>query len=238
MTKTILQTAVALVAGAGTLAQADLTEAFRITASSANGNSEFIVNFEDGSWDGTTWTYELNQSMDLDGVGLIESMSAVIGSGSRSAGQTVTLNFNVAAGAANTVFQVTSAQFAAAYPTAVGRASAGISVTDTLGNGATLSADGAAAYTAYYNAFGSTFASLLPGSVVAGAFSTATASAEFPGGGAFGPVAGAVADIGAEWTFSVSAFDIASGTSVFTVVPTPASLALLGLGGLVMRRRR
>lgn len=238
MTKTIVTAAVALVAGSATLAQADLTEAFRITASNANGNSQFVINFEDGRWEGNTWTYELTESTDLDGVGLIESVSAVIGEGNRSSGQTVTLNFNVAAGAANTVFQVTSSQFAAAYPTAMGRASAAISVTDTLGNGATLSADGAAAYTAYYNAFGSTFASLLGGSVNAGAFSTATASAEFPGGGMFAPVGGSVADIGAEWTFAVSAFDIASGTSVFTVVPAPASLALLGLGGLAMRRRR
>lgn len=238
MTKTIVKAAVALVAGAATFAQADLTEAFRISASSTSGNASFIVNFEDGRWEGSTWTYELNQSMDLDGVGLIESISATMGGGDRAVGQTVTLNFNVAAGAANTVFQVTSAQFGAAYPTAMGRASAGVSVTDTLGNGATLSAVGGSSYTAYYNAFGSTFASLLNGPVVAGAFSTATASAEFPGGGLFGPVAGSVSDIGAEWTFAVSAFDIASGTSVFTVVPAPASLALLGLGGLAMRRRR
>ncbi|MCL4220229.1 MAG: PEP-CTERM sorting domain-containing protein [Phycisphaerales bacterium] len=238
MTKTIVKAAVALVAGAATCAQADLTEAFRITASSNGESASFVVNFEDGRWEGSMWVYELNQSMDLDGVGLIESISASMGSGSRVAGQTVTLNFNVAAGASNTVFQVTSAQFGAAYPTAWGRASAGVSVTDTLGNGATLAAVGGAAYTAYYNAFGSTFASLLNGSVVAGAFSTATASAEFPGGGLFGPVAGSVADISAEWTFAVSAFDIASGTSVFTVVPAPASLALLGLGGLAMRRRR
>ncbi|RMH12358.1 MAG: PEP-CTERM sorting domain-containing protein, partial [Planctomycetota bacterium] len=33
-------------------------------------------------------------------------------------------------------------------------------------------------------------------------------------------------------------FDVASGTSVFTVIPSPASLALLGLGGLAIRRRR
>lgn len=238
MTKTIVKAAVAVVAGAATLAQADLTEAFRITASSAAGSSQFVINFEDGLWDGNTWTYELTQATDLGGVGLIESVSAVIGGGNRSSGQTVTLNFNVAAGAANTVFQVTSAPVVAPYITAMGRASAAVSVTDTLGNGATLMADGPAAYTAYYNAFGSTFAGLLGGTVNAGAFSTATASAEFPGGGLFSPVGGSVADIGAEWTFAVSAFDIAAGTSVFTVVPAPASLALLGLGGLAIRRRR
>lgn len=239
MKRTTVIAVVAGLAGAVSVAQADVTEAFRINAANVNGSSAFVVNFEDGAWDGDTWTYELNNSTDLDGVGMIESALVVIHSGNRAVGQTVSLNFNVAAGALNTVFEVSSATTSAGYVSAFGRASAGVSVTDTLGDGATLAPDGSSVYTAYYNGLpGSAFAGLLNSSISAGAFSTATANADFPGGGGFAPIAGAVNDISARWTFAVSAFDIASGTSVFTVVPSPASLALLGLGGLAIRRRR
>lgn len=231
-------TAIAVVAALVGAAQASETEAFRINASNSNGSSSFVVTFDQGTWDGNTWSFHLDNATDLGGVGMVESASVVFDGNSRS-GQTVTLNFNVAAGALNTVFEVTSAQVGAPYATAFGTASAGVSVTDTLGNGATLSPDGSAVYTAFYNGTpGATFASLIGGSLNAGAFSTATANAEFPGGGSFAPIAGAVNDISARWTFAVSAFDIASGTSVFTVVPAPSSLALLGLGGLALRRRR
>ena len=50
---------------------------------------------------------------------------------------------------------------------------------------------------------------------------------------------GAVSDISSRFSFTLSANDIASGTSIFTVViPSPGSAALLGLGGLVAIRRR
>lgn len=228
----------AVVLAAGTAAMADVTEAFRVDATSDNGNGSFAVTWEDGSWNGTTWTYELADSVDL-GAGVVESATIVVSSAHRGGGQTVSLNFNVAAGGANTVFDISSGLAGVGYATAFGRASAGVSVTDTTGNGATLSPDGAGMYTAFYNgAPGSAFANLLNGGVNAGAFSTMTAEAEFPGGGGYAGIAGAVNDISAQWTFAVSALDLAAGTSVFTVVPAPGSVALLGLAGLAIRRRR
>ncbi|GAB4385318.1 MAG: hypothetical protein Kow0022_10760 [Phycisphaerales bacterium] len=239
MKNAILTTAALGLASVVSVAQADLTEAFRVDALSANGSSSFVVHFDDGSWEGGVWTYELDDQVDLNGVGMIQSATIVIASGNRSVGQTVSLNFNVVAGALNTVFSVTSGTAAAGYLSAMGQASAGVSVTDTLGDGATLSPDGTSVYTAYYNGLpGTQFAGLLNSAITAGAFSTATANAQFPGGGSFAPIVGPVNDISASWTFAVSAFDVATGTSVFTIVPSPASLALLGMGGLAIRRRR
>ena len=217
---------------------ADVSEAFRVDAFSDAGAGSFAVSWDDGTWEGTTWTYELTSSVDL-GAGMIEDATIVVSHSQRSGGQTVSLNFNVAAGGANTVFDISSGLAGVGYATAFGRASAAVSVTDTTGNGATLSPDGGSMYTAFYNgAPGSSFAGLLGSNVSAGAFSTMTASGEFPGGGGYAAIGGAVADISAQWTFAVSALDLAAGTSVFTVVPAPGSVALLGLAGLAIRRRR
>jgi len=147
----------------------------------------------------------------------------------------LSLNFNVAAGASNTVFDVSSGLAPANLATATGIASAAVTLTDTLGDGATLAPDGASAYSALYNGQpGSLFAGLLNNSITAGAFQTVTSEGSF-GSAA---IAGPVVDISSRWTFAVSAFDVAAGTSVFTVVPAPGSIALLGLAGLAIRRRR
>ncbi|MBI5864678.1 MAG: PEP-CTERM sorting domain-containing protein, partial [Planctomycetes bacterium] len=37
--------------------------------------------------------------------------------------------------------------------------------------------------------------------------------------------------------FTLSPFDLASGTTTFEIIPEPASLALLLIGGLLIRRR-
>lgn len=224
----------AVLLSAGTAAMADVTEAFRVDAMSDNGSGSFAVTWDQGTWDGTTWTYELTDSIDLN-AGVVESASIVVAFGQRGAGQTVTLNFNVAAGGANTVFDISSGLAGVGLATAMGRASAAVTVTDTMGNGATLSPDGASMYSARYNGSpGTQFAGLLGGAVNAGAFSTATADADF----GYSPIGGPVSDMSAQWTFAVSAFDLAAGTSVFTVIPAPGSVALLGLAGLALRRRR
>ena len=154
----------------------------------------------------------------------------------------VDLNFNVTAGAQNGIVTVTSTELSfAPIPNAIGNASAAVSVTDFLGDGATLTGASASggSYTAYYNGLGpagTEFVSLLP-SVSAGGGQTNSASEDFPLSGDT-LVAPLVSSISSEWKFSLTAFDLASGTSTFTVVPAPATALLLGFGGLAAVRRR
>lgn len=155
----------------------------------------------------------------------------------------VQLNFSVVAGSLDTTFTITSPllSFAALDP-ATGRATAGVSVTDTDGNGATMSTDGdPSLYTSRYNGAvpgGTLFADLLDGPVTAPAFDSATDSESFPGGGLFAPIAGPVSDMSARFRFELTANDEASGTSSYEIIPAPGAVALIGLGGLLAGRRR
>jgi uncharacterized protein (TIGR03382 family) len=148
------------------------------------------------------------------------------------------------AGAMDTEFTITSAllSFGTPIDPASGRATAAVTVTDLLGNGAQLTGlgPGGGAYVAGYNGLvpgGSTFAELIP-SLAAPAFSSNAVDSDFPGGGAFAAIAGGVNDMSAQFNFTLSANDLASGTSNFEIIPAPATMALLGVGALLGRRRR
>lgn len=130
------------------------------------------------------------------------------------------------------------------FPTispAQGRCSAGMSVTDTGSDGASITGlePGGGSYRAQYNGIpGTAFAQLLP-SIIAGPGSSNSAAASSPGGGLFSPIADPVSDISAEFHFTLSTGDLASGTSHWEVVPGPSvvGVMLLGVAGLVRRRR-
>jgi len=158
---------------------------------------------------------------------------------SGGAAQTVNLNFNVQAGFSNTAFAIDATPLVALFPTATGTASAGLSLTESSNPfsapGASLSPDGAGIYEANYNSAGSVFANLFssPLNLAAGGGSASYTDS------AAGPIFGSLADIGASWHFTLTSFDLAAGTSTFTVTPAPGSaVAILGLGGLVATRRR
>ncbi|MFC1739542.1 PEP-CTERM sorting domain-containing protein [Planctomycetota bacterium] len=51
-------------------------------------------------------------------------------------------------------------------------------------------------------------------------------------------IAGDVSSMQAKWWFHVSPYGTASGSSTFEVTPEPTTIALLGMGGLVLLRRR
>lgn len=160
-------------------------------------------------------------------------------------------------GAGSTLsFSSAVGSFAAINP-AEARASAGITLTDSNGNGASAQflGLGGTAYLAEVNAVGvgPDFANLLPGGGVGtvpfvpdlpgvmttGPFGTNTASQNSSPSPTFLPVGVPVTSMHTQFDFTLTPGDQASGSSNFFVrVPSPGATALLGLGGLVALRRR
>jgi hypothetical protein len=153
----------------------------------------------------------------------------------------VSVAFAVTAFSSDTTFSLTTATLAfpaILNPNAVASASA--TLTDNNGNGATLTGlqTGARQFRATYN--GSTDWAFLVNSLAAPAFGSVAGTGERPIGGGFEVIPGSVGSISAQYNFTLSANDSASGTGQFTVVPEPASIGLLCLAGvaLVAHRRR
>jgi MYXO-CTERM domain-containing protein len=241
----------AVIAGAAGLsltapASAEITDVvIRIEATNSLGTGVFEGYLSEGSWQpGGVFVWERATPMNF-----VNAQGEVIAS--MNAGRVrvindpvVQLNFSVSAGTLDTSFVISSPLLS--FPTinqAEGRATAGVTVTDTDGNGATLSGGRSPLYTSRYNGLvpgGTLFTNLIAGPVTAAAFDSATDSESFPGGGAFAPIAGPVSDMSARFAFTLSANDEASGTSSYEIreVPAPGAVALLGLGGLIAARRR
>lgn len=237
--------AFALVAGfCASVASADLTpDVFTIKAIVGGQQGSFVVTTDDGTFDNDgNFTWTLSGSVDIQAdngavLATLEHASVTI-----LHDPVINMNFNVQATNQNTIFQVGSGLLS--FPTInnpQGIASAAVTVTDVNGNGATLAPDGPSLYSSRYNGdfpAGTLFANLLGNNVSSGAFQSAHASDEFPGGGNYANIGTPISSMSAAWTFSLSANDLASGTSTFAVVPAPASAALLGLAGLAASRRR
>lgn len=159
--------------------------------------------------------------------------------------QIVMLNFAVSTGDAS-VFTITSANVAfdeIANPQA--RASAAVAIGDIDGGGAASSGllDGGKAYAAYYNdvanvpATGSTFASLIDGPT-AGVYSANVELETSPAGDGYVPVGAPISSISSQWRFELGAGDTMTGTSVFAVVPEPATFSFFVIAGLFAAARR
>ena len=92
---------------------------------------------------------------------------------------------------------------------------------------------GGSVYAAYYN--------VPPGTVfaefVSGLTTTTTTSASGNTGG-WVLIPDTVSNMQAQYSFTLSAMDLASSTSNYLIVPEPAGLALLALGAVVLLRRR
>jgi hypothetical protein len=156
------------------------------------------------------------------------------------------IGFTVLSGTSDTEFVVKSALLSfSTIPAdlAEGRASAGYTVTDLTGDGASVmgvGAPGTGIYRADYNGFvptGETFSSLVA-TVSAGPFGTGTGSQNDPPGVGFRPVGDDVFDMSAQSRFVLTAGDAAGSTANFIIVPEPASIAaFLMLLPVVLRRR-
>lgn len=238
-----IASAVIIAAAAGASANAAETA---ITIAFAAGSTQEtieigfdqLVQTETGyAYNGGGWQWDQG-SADEDLIGRIDSLNFNINTDATRAGgaQTVTLDFSFSAGFMNSSFTVNASPLVFSPITSVvGVASAALTVQDRFNDGVTVSPNGAGAYSALYNG-GSVFDDLFTGGIATG--SGGTSANDVTNSGSYSFVAASVSDISAKWDFTISAFDSATGTSVFTVVPTPASAALLGLGGLVATRRR
>lgn len=232
-------------AGLATPALADISDiVLRIEATNEMGTAVFEGHLSDGDfypggeyiWESRTPIMMLNQSGQV-----IATLNAAYVRCVED--PVVQVNFSVSAGSLMTSFTVNSPLLSfATINNAAARASAGITVTDTDGNGATAAAaNQPAMYLSQYNGFvpgGTLFADLISGPIVAAAFDSASANASSPGGGLFTPIANPVSDMSARYRFTLTANDEASGTSSYEIVPAPGTIALLGMGGLLAARRR
>lgn len=241
---------------AGTAAFADISnEVFTIVAEATNAQgqllrAEWTALFDDGYWNPDTLEYDWALPAGQMPM-LIASDGTVLG-GLANAGvycredPQVDLNFSVFAGALNTTFTITSPHLSfASMSNTQGRTSAGFSLTDLDGDGVSLQAwNGGNVYTSRYNGYvpgGTTFHDHFAGTYgTVDPFGSFSISEDFPGGGLFDPIGPAVTDMSSRFRFTLSANDIASGTSVYEIIPIPApgTVALLGLGGLLAGRRR
>lgn len=234
-------------AAAGTLAlgaaaSAQLSDPYLLVrATNAGGTGTFMVPLANTSPgpNGST-TFSLGAPEDIfDGPNLIATVTQLTSTVRPNAGaqpNTISLSFTFFAGSTDTTFEVLSTIFTFdPIDNTAARATAGITITDSDGNGAssTGTIDGAH-YSARYGA--NTFANLLSDTVTAGMGGSNTDDDRSPTTG-FTPIAGAT-EMNAVWGFTLSANDQVGVTSSYFIVPAPGALALLGLGGLTIARRR
>jgi hypothetical protein len=214
-----------------------------ITASSSLGSASFTANFADGMFFPDPgifiWNGGGQQLIDPNNQNVIGTID--------SAGTTVLLDpvlgitFAVTAGAANTVFTITSALVS--FPgitNAEVRATSNFGVNDVSGTlpGASLSGQlGGFAYRTAYNGYvpgGTTFDTQIPGVIAVPPNNSANTGDD----SGLAIVPGTISNMSSQVSFALTERDRASGTVNFSVKPEPTTLALLALGALVSARRR
>jgi hypothetical protein len=220
-----------------------------IEAENANGSGSLVVDFQppvvDPLSDSVDWL--LPEDIKIRNSDTQEVMGTIKASGTSmamlaSGGPVVVLRFAITSGGLETDFKITSElmEFGQINP-AQGWSSVGLTVTDGDGNGAFmggLNAGGGIFATAYNGGFdggGTTFAEFLPGGGPLDPFGTVAVSDATDG---WLDIGGPVWDMQSQFYFSLTANDMASGTSTFVIVPGPTSLLAMGAGLLLSRRRR
>jgi len=230
------------VIAAAPFASASLTDVvFEIKADSDQGSAVYTLSMDDINWQRSQdqWEWSSGEVIDVkDANNKVVFTLSNVGMYYRADPQ-INLSFSVQAGAADTAFTITSGLLS--FPTiqnADGQASSAFTVTDTNNNGALLTggnADGNG-YNAWYNG-GSLFAGQIAGVAVPAGTSSRSDSANYPANG-YAPVGADVDDMQAQVKFTLSARDLASGTTQYEIVPEPSALVLLALGGLSLIRRK
>jgi hypothetical protein len=222
-----------------------------IEATGADGSGTLQIGLDDGVWDGSTFNWSATDDIALrSGSDVIATLAAgtFISASMPTGGDPlrmppkVSLGFAVQAGGSDTAFTISSSlvTFDPMVDPA-GRATAVFTLTDGESDGGWLSGDGpmGGGYLAQYNGFvpsGTTFAEVL-GDLTVGPGDTIAEAVNIPEVG-FLPIDGVVTNMSSQIAFTLSALDLASGTTNWELVPEPASLGLLAAGLLVLRRRR
>ena len=207
-----------------------------ITAITADDQASFVV---EAPANAKSWTWTTSQNIPIvsastgNVLAVINPEAGDVTSVEYVDDPVIGLGFAVQAGAAPTAFFISSALLSFSPIIAQGRASAGFSLTDFNGDNATLTGIGdpggaQGAYLAQYNGFagtlsGTTFAEVIQ-TLAAGSFASDTESAEVPNGGGFQAVGPPVSDMSVLVSFTLSPFDMASGTSVYVMVQRPVAV--------------
>jgi hypothetical protein len=237
--KTLTAFVLAALAGASVANAGIVGKALTVNATNALGTASYVIEAPadsewnpDGTWSRTISSVELRTDLG-ELVSVLTDLKV-----SFIADPVISVNFTASAAGSTTNFVFASGILN--FPALTGvtaTASAGYSLTDRNGDGATLTgAYSGNAYRADTNGLvpaGNLFATLAPDLTFATPFNTVVSSSN-----AAGAIAGSVSSMSSQFEFSLSAFDLASGTSVFTVVPTPGAAMIAGLGGLLAARRR
>jgi hypothetical protein len=204
---------------------------------------ELVYDPDTQSW---TWTLLVDVPIvSLDGQTTMGTLQAGTTNLSFAQDPSVNLNFAVEAGpdVGGTTFTIKSALLS--FPTIYGasaRASAAFTLTDGIDDdGATLTpqAGELGSYKTQYNGFvpdGTTFTQLIP-QMMADPMGTTSLSEDFPGGGLYQDLGGSAFDMSSQVSFTLTPNDLASGTSVFEIIPEPSGLLLLAVGLGLLRRR-
>ena len=227
-------------AGAGTVGAQTL---FEVIASNGQGMSSFVVTTNDvqpmPGGEGFQWS--LGSPVEFSNGALLDTATFDYMSlmpTARGPAPQISLTFSVQAGGTPTNFLIQSGLLGLTpIANAQGLASAAITATDVNITPGNLTATvmglgpGGNSYTAFAN--GSEFVGFIP-SVVTAPFFSATENDNF------GPAAigGSANSMQAQFNFSLTAGDTASGTSNYLIIPEPTTLSLLGLGALGLLRRR
>lgn len=198
--------------------------AYIISASSASGNASWAVPAPTG--DNHYWDWSTTQRIEMRDPSS-GNLVAVLNPNNEGCSvhyvddPVIGLGFTVSAGAVATHFTISSGSLS--FPVlaaAEARASAAYTLTDLDGDGATLTpASGPKSYTASYNG-GTTFATLVSG-FTSPAFTSTGSSESSPAGPGFTPLGVGVSSMQADLEFTLSAHDMASGTTVFVVQQRP-----------------
>lgn len=225
-------------AALATSAQAGITDpALDITATSSLGTATLRIRESMGQWQGDSWKMLAGEAIELvdpssgNRIALIKELFVEFIEDPQ-----VTVNFTAVAGPVVTAFSFSSGVLS--FPTinpSTALATAGVTVTDNDSDGATFTGTmGGDGYRAVYN--DSVVFDTLLGTYVVPADDSLTKNERSPGAGQTS--IGSTFNMSSNWDFTLSANDQVGGTSLFRIVPAPGAVALFGLAGLTVARRR